>query len=206
MLATMRIAFPVLLLSFAFGSSVQLQAAAADPEGHWVSVWTASQYAPLKFLPFPSETPITGTLRMVVRPSLGGERIRLRLSNTYGTTALQAGAVHIALTDSESKIVPGTDRAVIFGGSPAITIPAGAPAVSDPVDLSVKALAELSVSIYLPSQTEISTWHRGAQHDSYLAGPGDRTSSLELPHPETKHAWYFLSAIEMWEPQPRRQL
>lgn len=137
---------------------------------------------------------------MVVRPSIGGERLRIRLSNTYGASALYIGAVHVALTDTGSKIVPGTDRVVTFGGSSEIRIPAASPAISDSIDLPVKALSEVSISLYLPSSVDISTWHRGPQHDSYLAGPGNMTSSLELPKAEIKPAWFFLSALEMWEP------
>ena len=171
-------------------------------DGHWVSVWGASEYAPIKFGPFPQESALVDkTIRMVVRTSIGGNRLRIRLSNAFGTSALAVGAAHVALTGEGSKILPGSDHVLTFGGRPNVDIPAGAPAISDPIDLAVKPLAEISVSIYLPASTAVTEWHRGAQHDSYIAGPGDLTSKPELPDSEVKAAWYFLASVEMWEPE-----
>jgi lysophospholipase L1-like esterase len=191
-----------MLLFFSLSPCGVCSAQNAEKDGHWVSVWGASEYAPFKFIPGPPESAIADkTIRMVVRTSIGGSRLRIRLSNAFGSSALTVGAAHVALTDNESKILPGTDRALTFGGSPKVNVPVGAPAISDPIDLPIKPLAELSVSIYLPTSTSVEDSHRGAQHDSYISGPGDLTSSLELPNSEAKNSWYFLSSIEMWEPE-----
>jgi lysophospholipase L1-like esterase len=168
---------------------------------HWVTGWGASDYTPFKFIPIPPDPPFADkTIRMVIRSTIGGNRLRVRLSNAFGTSALSIGAAHIALADKESKILPATDRVLTFGGNPKISIPAGAPVISDPIDVPVKPLSEISISIYLPSSTQISNWHRGSPHDSYVSGPGDLTSQPELPNSEKKAAWYFLSGVEMWVP------
>src|SRR5258707_15524362 len=70
--------------------------------------------------------------------------------------------------------------------------------LSDPVDLPVKAFSEISISIYLPSNTPVSSWHFQAQHDSYLAGPGDLAGKPDLTESSHKAAWYFLSGLEVW--------
>src|SRR5215467_8996289 len=84
------------------------------------------------------------TLRLIVRSTLGGKRLRVRLSNLYGNQKLTIGAAHIGLRDGASeRIVAGSDRTLTFGGEAAAIIGPGALLVSDPVDLDVKALSDL---------------------------------------------------------------
>jgi len=186
-------------ISFPLVSSKAAQHPATG--GHWVSAWATSVLVPIHFPGMPPDPPISNqTIRMVVRPTLGGQRFRVRLSNEFGTSPLAIGAAHIALTDEGSKIKADTDRALTFGGKPKVTIPAGAPLLSDPIDLPVEAFSEVSISIYLPSSTPLSTSHFQAQHDAYVAGPGDLTGKPELSDPTPKTAWYFLSRVEVWAP------
>jgi len=181
--------------------SGQLPAEKAAPAGHWVSAWTTALYAPNPMPGAAAEPDITDkTIRMVVRPSIGGQRLRVRFSNEFGTAPLTIASARIALTEQGSGIQTATQRVLKFGGSPKITIPAGAPAFSDPVDLAVKPFAELSVSIYLPGPVPTLSMHGQALHDAYISGPGDRTSRHELPDAEIKQAWYFLSGIDIWSP------
>ncbi len=155
--------------------------------------------APIQFPGMPIEPAIDDqTIRMVVRPTLGGQRLRVRLSNEFGTSPLVVGAAHIALTDEGSKIKAETDRVLTFGGNTKVTISAGVSTLSDPVDLPLKAFSEISISIYLPLSTLVSTEHLQVQRGSYLAGPGDLTGKQDLPDSSHKTAWYFLSGIEVW--------
>jgi lysophospholipase L1-like esterase len=171
----------------------------AAPIGHWVSAWTTALYAPDSMPGLAAEPPISDkTIRMIVRPSIGGQRLRVRFSNEFGTAPMTIASARIALTLEGSRIRTATDRALTFGGNPRITIPAGAPAFSDPVDIDVKPLAEISVSIYLPGSEPASSVHGQALHDAFVSGPGDLTSRVELPGAETKQMWYFLSGIDMW--------
>jgi lysophospholipase L1-like esterase len=168
---------------------------------HWVSAWTTALYAPNPMPGLAVEPPINDkTIRMIVRPSIGGQRLRVRFSNEFGTAPMTIASARIALKEEGSKIQTATDRVLSFGGSPRITIPAGAPAFSDPVDIAVKPLSEVSVSIYLPGPAPASSMHGQALHDAYVSGPGDLTSKAELPGAETKQTWYFLSGIDMWAP------
>jgi len=195
-----RIGIQIMFLfvsAFVLGATSNAQSAAAA--GHWVSAWGAAVHAPIQLPGLPVEAPVGNkTIRMVVRPTVGGSRVRIRLSNACGSSAVSVGAAHIALTGEGSRIKPETDRLLTFGGKTAIDIPAGSPALSDPVDLPVKAFGELSISIYLPANTPVTTLHMGAQRDSFLAGPGDLTSKADLPDSEKKTSWYFLSGIEVW--------
>ncbi|HEV3482995.1 MAG TPA: hypothetical protein VGR97_11790, partial [Candidatus Acidoferrales bacterium] len=60
---------------------------------------------------------------MIVHTSIGGHRVRVQLSNAFGTTALQVGGAHIALREKDSAIVPGSDRPLTFSGGPSFNIP-----------------------------------------------------------------------------------
>jgi lysophospholipase L1-like esterase len=168
-------------------------------QGEWVSAWSTAVHTPL---PFPGLPPApvfeNQTVRMVVRTGIGGQRLRIRFSNAYGSTPLEVGAAHVALTDHGSSIVAGSDHALTFGGRPSVAIPTGAPILSDSVEMKVAPFTEISISIYLPYSTPTSTTHFWAQHDTYISGPGDFTSQSEIANPTEKKSWYFLSDLEVW--------
>jgi lysophospholipase L1-like esterase len=170
-------------------------------EGHWVSAWGAAPHAPLQFpgLP-PVPTYEKQTLRMVVRPTIGGDRLRIRFSNAFGTSALKIGAAHAALVDRGSKIVAASDRELTFGGEKSIVIPPGAPALTDTISLDVPAFAEIAVSIFLPEKSAAATTHLLGQHETYVAGPGDLTGQVELQNTTANHTWLWLAGVEMWAP------
>ena len=182
--------------------AVVISTAWAEPAsngGHWVSAWSAAMHAPLPFpgLP-PSPTFENQTIRMVVRPTIGGARVRIRLSNAFGTTPLKIAAAHIALVSTGASIVPESDHVLTFGGSASVSIPPGAPILSDPVDLKVLPFHEVAVSIYLPEKTASSTIHFWGQHDTYISEAGDFAAKQEIPNVTTKPSWYWLADLEVW--------
>ncbi len=180
---------------------LQGEAGAANnsDSGHWISAWSAAVHAPLPFpgLP-PSPVFENQTVRMVVRPTTGGERVRIRFSNAYGTTALKIGAAHVAISARGAAINADSDHALTFGGRTSVIVPPGAPVLSDPVDLKLIPFSEVSVSVYLPEKTSSSTVHFWAQHDSYASGTGDLTSSQDIPSPTVTTSWYWLADLEVW--------
>ena len=90
------------------------------------------------------------TLRQVVRVSLGGSRVRVVLSNAFGTAPIEIGAASIASRAQEANIVPASSKAVTFSGRAATSILPGAVVVSDPVDLTEPALGELAIDLFRP--------------------------------------------------------
>ncbi|HKC45203.1 MAG TPA: GDSL-type esterase/lipase family protein [Burkholderiales bacterium] len=138
------------------------------------------------------------TLREVVRTSIGGHRIRVRIANTFGTATLHVGAVHIALAGSGSSIVPGTDQSLTFGGSESIDIPAGAVALSDAVHFRQNGLTDVAVSIYLPGTVagETTTFFQGS---SFVAAPksGNQVGAITLPGATALGEWPFLFGIDV---------
>jgi lysophospholipase L1-like esterase len=162
----------------------------------WVATWGASPVAPL-----PANTTNTGftnqTVRLIVHTSLGGNEVRVRLSNAFGTESLAIGAAHVALRSMNAGIVSGTDRALTFSGSNSVTIPPGALVVSDSVKLDVPALADLAVSLYLPGPTGQATWHAAAFSTNYISKAGDFTGAADLPVDHTVTSWFYLTDVEV---------
>lgn len=163
-------------------------------EKQWVGTWAAS--------PAPSESGVAfnnHTIRMNPRISLGGERLRVRISNAYGARPLAIGAARIALRDKGPGIVPGSDRKVSFGGSDGAAIAAGAVLVSDPVELNAPALADLAVSIHLPGEVlaNFSVTGRYARQTNYVSPPGDFTAEAVMPVGSLSDQWYFLSGVDV---------
>jgi len=166
----------------------------------WVATWGASPVAPL-----PTNTTNPGftnqTVRMIVHTSVGGSEVRIRLSNVFGNDALAIGAAHIALRAGGAGTAPDSDRVLTFGGSGSVSIPAGAPVVSDSVPLSVPAQSDLAVSLYLPGQTGQATWHPGAHDTNYVSPAGNFTADAQMPVDHTVSSWFYLTDVEVKPPR-----
>ena len=138
---------------------------------------------------------------MIVRTSIGGHRVRVQLSNAFGTTALRVGAAHVALRDKDSAIVPGSDRPLTFSGGPSFNIPPGAEVLSDPVDLNVPKLGDLVISVYIPGEASSATVHLTGLHTTYISQPGDFTAAASIPPASTVQMWYWISAVDVLAPK-----
>jgi lysophospholipase L1-like esterase len=194
-------------LSLPMGSRANDNSAAADGQSgtRWVGTWSASPQAPEP--PFVLATPEAfdnQTLRQIVQLSVGGSQLRVRLSNEFGRTPLVVGSAHIARQQAGdgASIMPGTDRVLTFGGRTAVTIPAGAPVFSDPVDLDVPALSNLAISIHLPKPTPVTTFHSLGLQTSYVSSQGDFTAATTLPVASTTTSWFFLSGVSVATRRP----
>jgi lysophospholipase L1-like esterase len=148
--------------------------------------------------PFPA-TPTfhDATLRQVVRLSGGGRQVRIRFTNEFGTQPLAVGAAHVAIAAAGGAIQPGSDRVLTFAGKPTATIPAGAPLVSDPVDLPVPPLARLTISLYLPGQVDTCTCH-GTAVEAGWSIPGNAAAAAAPPAGAAPlNARALISAVEV---------
>ncbi|HEV2335844.1 MAG TPA: SGNH/GDSL hydrolase family protein [Stellaceae bacterium] len=162
-------------------------------KSHWVGSWAAA--------PAPAEGVVgfnNHTLRMNPRLSLGGERLRVRISNAYGNRPLAIGAARIALRDKGPAIVPGSDRKLTFGGSDGAVIAAGAVQFSDPVEMNAPALADLAVSIHLPGEVlaNFSITGRYARQTNYISPPGNFTAETVMPVGNLTDQWFFLCGVD----------
>lgn len=194
-----RIARTAALFFVAFFLAVIAFAQGAQVQGHWVSAWSTAVQAPLAFPGMPPLATFDNqTIRMVIRPTIGGQRLRIRFSNELGNTPLAIGGAHIALVKENGGIIPGSDRPLTFAGEPTVNIPAGAPMLSDPAELTVPAFAEVAVSIFLPKKSAPTTFHLLGQHATYISGSGDFVGAENIPDAKVTRSWYWLSALEFW--------
>lgn len=170
---------------------------AKDAGEHWVGTWAT---APMKYVAAPQSEPAPdlagGTLRQVVHVSIGGKRVRVKFSNAFGTTPLKLAAAHVALSAGEGKIKTETDKPLTFDGQASAVIPAGAPLVSDPVELTVPALGDIAISIKLEAVPSDITIHGASHATSYLAKE-DAVTNVDLSSATHIEHWYFLSAVEV---------
>ena len=165
-----------------------------DDSSHWVGTWTAS--------PAPSEAGVTindQTLRMHPRVSIGGDRLRVRISNAYGRGNLAIGAASIALRGKGPAIVEGSARTVTFGGAASVAIAAGAVAASDTVEIKVPALADLAVSLHLPGESApaFQITGRYARQTNYISPPGDYAADTVMPVGKITDEWFFLCGVDV---------
>ena len=169
---------------------------------HWVGTWGSSPMAPEDTF---WGTPNTGfenvTLRQIARVSIGGEQVRIRLSNSFSTSPVTIDAAHIALQDVGESIVAGTDRVLTFSGHASVTIPAGAVAVSDAVTLDVPACGDLAISLFVDAPTGPATCHDTAHQTMYISTEGDHTASETLPVAEYGFSRIWLSGIDVLAPK-----
>ncbi len=194
-------------------SAVTVPAAArAQVADHWVGTWAAGLQAqappdaaaasrPGQELFGPLAHVRNQTLRQIVRATIGGSRLRVALTNVFGTEPLEVGAAHVAVRTAGAAIEPGVGAALTFGGRPAVTIEAGSTVLSDAVDLEVPALGHLAVDLYLPgdnwaSNSPASTL-RGAWTTSYISPSGNHSGAEEMPVEATLQSWLYLSRVEV---------
>ncbi|WP_447747353.1 SGNH/GDSL hydrolase family protein [Pseudomonas nicosulfuronedens] len=174
-------------------------------EGHWQATWSASpQRTWGKEVPLPLGVPaVIGnhTLRQAVKVSLGGRRVRIVLSNVYGSQPVAIGGAALALAEPAGRL-GGSSRRLTFAGQPTAYIAPGAELLSDPLDLAVPALGELAVSIYLPQPTAIESFHWDGKQRVYGA-LGEQLDAAQLPADGQMEARLFLSDVLVETPEPR---
>jgi lysophospholipase L1-like esterase len=207
------------LLAFDVGAGAQSE--------RWVGTWSTAEVGRPQTPPAPPATPgpppfmrnecpanqtpqgqgfmhfSNQTLRQIVHTSIGGQRLRVVLSNRYGTEPLTIGAAHVALRDKDAAVQQGSGRPLTFSGRPSFTIPPGAIAYSDAVSLAVPQMSDLAVDLFLPGDTNTAaplTMHVGAFQTSYVSEQGNHAGAPNLPVASTTQNWFVLYRVEVDAP------
>lgn len=147
------------------------------------------------------------TIRMVVRTSVGGDNMRIRLSNLFGSTPVTFRNVHVGIREYGAEIKFGTNRPITFGGRRSVTVDPGRAAWSDPIPGKVPAGADVVVSLYLPDVVQRVTGHERAYTTTYLSDPGDYAadeSGEGFSYASTQ--WYFLDRVAVTAPATFRSV
>jgi GDSL-like Lipase/Acylhydrolase family len=209
--------------------------AQTNDDRKWVATWTTSPVNTWKGSTAPALVnfafPFTvsalpqaqnQTLRMILKPDLWGDPMRVRLSNTWGPQAVTFGKVAIGLQSFSGATVAGTNRVLTFGGHSMVTVPAGAEVWSDPVQLgwvpgdeppdSISPVLEgrnLAISLYIPGSSGPMTYHGTALQESFLAAPnsGDHAEDdSDAAFPYETSSWFFVDAVDVMAPADTRVL
>ena len=169
----------------------------------WVTTWcTAEQLVETNNLP-PSPGLSGNSLRQIVQVSIGGETIRLKLSNEFSADETNIKAVEIALAQSAGKssdVDESTTKSVTFDGKEGVTMAAGETAVSDALEFHLSPRDNVAITIHYGTCSNTSvTGHPGSRTTSYLA-KGNTTSFANAT--KTEH-WCTIWAIDVVNDNPQ---
>ncbi|WP_226961982.1 MULTISPECIES: SGNH/GDSL hydrolase family protein [Streptomyces] len=169
-------------------------------QGEWVATWSA---APSGAEPGTRDGLPDQTIRNVVRTSVGGNGVRIELSNRYGSRPVTFTRVTVALSSALGGAAAheGTMHRVTFGDGASVTVPAGGSVLSDAAPLELPHAADLLVSVYTPESSGPVTYHRMAQQPTYLAR-GDQTSRLSgSGFAHASDVWRYLTGVQVFTSQ-----
>jgi lysophospholipase L1-like esterase len=203
--------------TFAFGLNPAVYA--LEPGRAWVTSWACSPQGPypagwpvaepdLSFaLPHGDTDGATDqTFRLIVKPDLWSKKIRLRLSNTFGSRPITLGAVTVGIQSAAGNILAGKIQEVQFSGKGEVLLPVGEEVYSDEVPLGIDPADplleghKLAISFFVKGASGPLTWHTDSLSTSYLTAPqtGDHTRDVnDAAFPFTSTSWYLLDAIEV---------
>ncbi|HZT71157.1 MAG TPA: SGNH/GDSL hydrolase family protein [Terriglobia bacterium] len=168
---------------------------------NWVGTWATSEQIPEPHNALAPDDLRDATVRQIVHLTIGGKVLRVHLSNAFGTAPLRFDSVHIAraISPALSRIDIRTDRALTFAGHHAVTVPAGAEYISDPVDFPVAPEADLAITFYLSEPPQQETSHPGSRATSYLVH-GNHVSDADFPGAKTFDHWFNIAGVDMIAP------
>lgn len=179
-------------------------------QGHWVGTWGCGPQ-----LTEPGNLPpvalANSTLRQFVHVTIGGNHLRVRFSNAYGTNSVTLNSVHIALaagagSGGTGSINTATDKALAFHGAPSVTIPAGEVVLSDPIDYGLPALTNLAITIYFGSISATTiNGHPGSRTTSFIQN-SNAVTAASMPTASTTAHWYIITGVDVLADGPSRAL
>lgn len=195
-----RVGGLVVVLAALLTLTAPVHAQPPPARGGWIAAWATSPVPPP---PIPAAPPslTNATVRVVVRTTAGGSRARIRVSNFEGKTPLVIGSAHIALRKSGTRLQPGTDRPLTFGGQTSVSIPPGALVLSDPAALDIPPQGDVAVSVFFPDPVPAElTAHRHCAEEGAVVD-GDATGSTVLETPTPTEDTPFLVGVDVWSPR-----
>ena len=178
--------------------------AVAQGRPQWFSAWTVSHNV-RETAPALSSS----TVRMIVRPTISGTSVRIKLENTLGQSPVAFSGAFIGVAGAGASVMPSTNTELSFNGGTSLTLAPGAGAWSDPVALDVKAFQRLAVSLNVASASDISTHTLGLATNYYAPGSlgAEASGSGFMPVPQRASGtmvdafpFYWLAAVDVLSP------
>ena len=140
------------------------------------------------------------TLRQLVHPTLGGNKLRVRLSNAFGDEDVTFDAVSIAraVSAGSAELISGTSRRVTFHGRTHVTVPTGTETFSDPIDLTTAYGQDLAVDLHVTTGGDAAsiTGHDAAQGTQFVAD-GNHAGDTGTAFTGTVNSWFWLDGVDV---------
>ena len=136
------------------------------------------------------------SIRHVMRVSVGGDKVRVRVSNLFGTAPVTLGGVHIARSTGGASINASTDTVLRFNGQESVTVPAGQETWSDETSFSLPSQTDVAVTVYVPQTTPVATVHSQGQQTISVAA-GNALGSATFTPTETRQSYYWVTGIDV---------
>lgn len=179
--------------ALAIGASVTLAACGGGDGGsaRWVASWAASPQTVSTTKTFANQT-----VRQLMYVSAGGDQIRVRVSNVFGTSPLVIDSLRVARSSGDTSVDVSTDRPVKFSGQERLSLAAGQEIWSDPIDLAVAAHGTVAVSAYVSAATPLTTGHGLGQQNNYV-GVGNVASAATFTATETNQFYAWVTGLDV---------
>lgn len=164
---------------------------------NWVGTWaTAPQTVVRSFMPY-NNCMTNRSVRQVVKVSIGGDVIRLKLSNIYSMQPVEIRSIYIAHAKDSSDIDAKTAQYFKFGNSYKTIIPAGKQIVSNALKFKLRNLERVAITINYTSAPEIPTVHMGSRTTSYIM-KGVTNAHSNFAKAFRENHWYNISGIDVY--------
>ena len=164
---------------------------------NWVGTWaTAPQTVVRSFMPY-NNCMTNRSVRQVVKVSIGGDVIRLKLSNIYSMQPVEIRSIYIAHAKDSSDIDAKTAQYFKFGNSYKTVIPAGKQIVSNALKFKLRNLERVAITINYTSAPEIPTVHMGSRTTSYII-KGVTNAHSNFAKAFRENHWYNISGIDVY--------
>ena len=180
-----------------------LAVAGLQAQTKWTATWATAIEAPLAESDMPKTSMTNSTLRQVIHVSIGGDKLRMQLSNEKSQQPVEIKSVYIADTDGGKAIDQKTAKYLTFNGSRSVTIEPGKAVYTDVAQYKLKPLQRLSVTISYGNTPVKATTHRGSRTTSYLA-QGEVAPKADFAEVEKFEHWYSIAALEVEAPASTR--
>ena len=167
---------------------------------HWVGTWAAAPQMPMRsFMPYNNEM-TNRSVRQIVKISIGGDIVRLKISNEESTEPLVIKSVYIAVSTDSSAIDPVSAKYLRFAGKRGVEILPGKAVLSDAARFPLKSLQRLAITINYKKAPKEPTVHQGSRTTTYITRGytepySDFTMSFREDH------WFNIAAIDVYNVQ-----
>ncbi|MFI6495326.1 SGNH/GDSL hydrolase family protein [Streptomyces sp. NPDC050564] len=141
--------------------------------------------------------PADRSYRLIVRTSVGGTNMRIRLSNAFGDHPVTFASAYAGLQQQGAALVHGSNRQLSFGGAASVTVPAGETVLSDPLPGKLAAQANLVISLYVTGAQGPTTGHGMAMQTNYATSGNHAAEEGAANWTDPMGSWYWLDAVDV---------